>query len=246
VRYEGTEEMQDQDQDQDAPESKRAESVNIRSAREYKLVFDGPDSRARNMVLLDGSASVDTWLRIIDSFPDYRRNVTKNRTLPVEALDVLSDDADFGVRTSARSRNRWRRQHPEHVEPGRPNPEDEVWYRLTEREVTVLSYGLLEWGGSAQPTDAFAIAMGFESRLDLLETGHRMLDDIRAGKPMTHLDWTRALLATELVFISNMLGAALDWTALTHLSGEVTLETIRLLQSHLVYHDVYRQVFCGE
>jgi hypothetical protein len=99
---------------------------------------------------------------------------------------------------------------------------------------TSVVHGLVEWGGPAHPTEEMAVALGFSSIRDLFDSGRRIASDIRAERPMKHIDWARSLLATEVVFMSGTLGAATDWTIMTRISDEVTFATLRGLQNHLV------------
>ncbi|MFD2091298.1 hypothetical protein [Blastococcus deserti] len=49
-------------------------------------------------------------------------------------------------------------------------------------------------------------------------------------QPLTRRDWARALLATEIVFASNLVGSGLDWSSTTGLSDEETIALLRTLQ----------------
>ena len=104
---------------------------------------------------------------------------------------------------------------------------------LTDEERLLLERGLVEWGGPARCTEAMAIAIGFDSVADLLEEGYRIADDLSKGKPLTRTDWTRALLATEVVFASNVLGSGHDWEATTGLDDASTIRVLRDVQLRL-------------
>lgn len=45
------------------------------------------------------SASVDVWLDVIRRYPDMRRWVARNKTVPLEVLRLLATDPDRHVRT---------------------------------------------------------------------------------------------------------------------------------------------------
>jgi hypothetical protein len=49
-------------------------------------------------------------------------------------------------------------------------------------------------------------AMGFGTVQALYAEGDRIAIDLRSRRPMTRRHWTRALLATEIAFISDVLG----------------------------------------
>jgi hypothetical protein len=44
-------------------------------------------------------ASLEVWLGVIEKFPEMRRWVAQNKTVPVEILEVLSHDHDADVRS---------------------------------------------------------------------------------------------------------------------------------------------------
>jgi len=105
---------------------------------------------------------------------------------------------------------------------------------LTKDERRVLEMGLSEWGGPAACTNEMAVAMGFTGVVDLIfDDGRRLLDSLRDGAPLSRRDWTRALLATEIVFASNVLGSGLDWQTTTGLDDGVTIGLLRSLQRKL-------------
>ncbi|MFD5863891.1 hypothetical protein ACFWGP_02975 [Agromyces sp. NPDC127015] len=104
---------------------------------------------------------------------------------------------------------------------------------LTDEERFLLDRGLVEWGGPARCTESLAIAIGFDSVADLLAEGYRIADDISKGKSLTRRDWTRALLATEVVFASDVLGSGHDWEATTGLDDASTMRVLRNVQLRL-------------
>lgn len=81
---------------------------------------------------------------------------------------------------------------------------------LSDDERSMLRWGLLDWGGPASPTDDLARVMGFESVADLYVQARRMAEDVWTGKGLTRRDWTRALVATEFVWASDVFGSGLD------------------------------------
>lgn len=111
--------------------------------------------------------------------------------------------------------------------------DDAVDVALTDEERFLLNHGLVEWGGPARCTETMAVAIGFDSVADLLETGHRIADDLSKGRLLTRRDWTRALLATEVVFASDVLGSGHDWESTTGLDDAATLVMLRNVQSRL-------------
>ena len=67
-----------------------------------------------------------------------------------------------------------------------------------------------------------AVAMGFASVQDLFDSTDQLADAIESKAPLTAADWLRVLLATEIVFVSNTIGAGLDWLST---SGYSDVET---------------------
>jgi hypothetical protein len=75
--------------------------------------------------------------------------------------------------------------------------------------------------------------MGFWG-LDEFHTERKRIEKaIAQGEPVSRFDWARALLATEIVFISNRFGSGHDWVHTTRFSDEETLQVLRPLQLKL-------------
>ena len=106
--------------------------------------------------------------------------------------------------------------------------EDLIDVPLTDEERFFLQRGLGEWGGPAKCADALALAMGFHDVATLYEEGQRLKERIGRHEPLSRRDWTCCLLATEIVFASDVVGSGWDWCSTTGLSDE---ESIRLLRS---------------
>ncbi len=94
----------------------------------------------------------------------------------------------------------------------------------------MLWAGLIEWGGPARCTNEMAVAIGFRDVADLLDTGYRIADQIKACRALTQLDWVRALLATEVAFASDVMGSGREWSITTGLSDEDTVRHLRSMQ----------------
>ncbi|MFE4195600.1 hypothetical protein ACFRJ9_07030 [Paenarthrobacter sp. NPDC056912] len=110
---------------------------------------------------------------------------------------------------------------------------DRVQFDLDEDEREVLRRGLMEWAGPAAPTEAMALAMGFGGVDDLFAEGERIAAFIHAGRSLTKADWRRALLATEIVFVSSTVGAGLDWSIVTGYQDDETIRILRAIQRKL-------------
>jgi hypothetical protein len=105
---------------------------------------------------------------------------------------------------------------------------------LTKDERGVLGRGLREWGGPAAPTDEIARLIGFSDVRALHDDGRRIADAIYAGEPLAPDDWRRALLATELVFASDVVGSGVDWQSTAGISDEETIRLLRGVQRKLI------------
>jgi len=76
---------------------------------------------------------------------------------------------------------------------------------LTEQERYLLTRGLRQWGGPADATDEVARVIGFTSVDELDEHGARIATALGAGQALTKPDWTAAVVATEIAFVSHSL-----------------------------------------
>ena len=111
------------------------------------------------------------------------------------------------------------------------SPADVVAISLTSDEWSLLSRGLSEWGGPASPTDALARAMGFVNKEDLWRgEGRRLQEALDHGEPLALSQWRKALLATEIVFASDVMGSGVDWSTTTGLTDEETIKLLRVVQ----------------
>ncbi len=103
---------------------------------------------------------------------------------------------------------------------------------LDNDERRLLRAGLLEWGGPARPTEAFAVAMGFTSAAGLPREAWGLWRRIEAGEVLAPEEWRRVLLAVELVFASDVVGSGLDWSITSGMSDEEALAVLRRLQQN--------------
>ena len=101
---------------------------------------------------------------------------------------------------------------------------------LIDDERHLLRCGLSEWGGPARCTEAMAVALGFHGTDDLYREGHVLWERLGRHEPLSQRDWARTLLATEVVFASDVLGAGCDWSITTGLSDERTIALLRSVQ----------------
>ncbi|TDW17595.1 hypothetical protein [Kribbella kalugense] len=107
---------------------------------------------------------------------------------------------------------------------------DAVQVSLTTEERMFLLKGLGEWGGPARCTDQLAIGMGFEGRDHFHEAVARLREALQAGEPLSHEDWRRVLLETEVVFVSDVVGSGLDWSTTSGITDSDSIGLLRSIQ----------------
>jgi hypothetical protein len=101
---------------------------------------------------------------------------------------------------------------------------------LTPDERTLLLNGLIEWGGSSHPTDDVAKVIGFANVPEMRSERARLIRELRDGRDLSARDLGRALVATEIVFVSDSYGAGTEWEELTGWTDVRTLQVLRQLQ----------------
>ncbi|WP_205474832.1 hypothetical protein [Nocardioides sp. SYSU D00038] len=111
--------------------------------------------------------------------------------------------------------------------------DDVLTMELSDDERSLLRWGLLEWGGPASPTDDLARIMGFESAADLYLQARRLAEAVRTDQGLTRLDWTRALVATEFVWASDVFGSGLDAVLTSGFSDTEGVVILRSIQRKL-------------
>ncbi|GHH71087.1 hypothetical protein [Promicromonospora soli] len=104
---------------------------------------------------------------------------------------------------------------------------------LEPTEIDLLVRALLEWGGPAHASDQLARGMGFDGVDDLLERCRSFRRDLKDDVPIAGADWARILLATEIVFASDLMGSGTDWSTTTGLTDEETVKALRGVQRKL-------------
>ena len=118
------------------------------------------------------------------------------------------------------------------------SPETSVEVRLMEESLTpeekdVLVAGLGQWGGPARMTDEVAKVIGFESTRAFYSDVQRIRRDVEHGD-LSPTDARRALMATEFVFVSDVIGAGVEWETVTGMPDDETLRLLRGLQRKLI------------
>lgn len=104
---------------------------------------------------------------------------------------------------------------------------------MTDEEVGLLRSGLHEWTGPANLTDDLARALGFASTDDFFHQSQRVRSCLDRGTPMPMDDWRRTLVATEVVFVSDVVGSGTEWETTTGIQDATALRVLRSLQRKL-------------
>lgn len=104
---------------------------------------------------------------------------------------------------------------------------------MTYDEIGLLRSGLDEWGGPANLTDALATALGFAGTDDFFVQSRRIRACLDQGTSMPMDDWRRTLLATEVVFVSDVVGSGIEWETTTGIQDATALRLLRSLQRKL-------------
>jgi hypothetical protein len=112
---------------------------------------------------------------------------------------------------------------------------------LTDEERRLLRAGLAEWGGPAHCTEEFAVAMGFKDVEDLISQRDRLSQALANGESLSRADWARTLLATELAFVSDLIGSGVEWSTTTGFADVDTIRLLRGVQRKVAGHGVSRR-----
>jgi hypothetical protein len=103
---------------------------------------------------------------------------------------------------------------------------------LADDERWLLLAGLMEYGGPAAGAAVLAPLVGEKSVDAFFQLTDRLSLAIKNGQPLSGLDWTRALVLTEICWASDVLGAGIEFA--TNMSDERALPALRALQHKLV------------
>jgi len=107
---------------------------------------------------------------------------------------------------------------------------------LTHAERQLLCAGVGQWGGPAEVSERLAVALGFADVADFDAETLRLSQALGGDAELSPRDAVRALVATEVVFASDVLGAGVEWETVTGYSDTETISILRDLQGKLVGH----------
>lgn len=88
------------------------------------------------------------------------------------------------------------------------------WVTLDPLELEILGAGLTDWGVPAGPIRVAELILGYASAEECINDLAAMRSLLPSGGPLTKLQWTRVLLAAELVFASAVVGSRLEWNTI--------------------------------
>jgi hypothetical protein len=118
--------------------------------------------------------------------------------------------------------------------------QDVVDIELTEDERTLLLAGLLEYGGPAVGARVVFPIVGAVDLDEFFELTDRLRHSITAHESLSALDWTRALVLTEICWASDILGAASDFGI--NLTDGRAMAALRSLQRKIVTGERVKQL----
>jgi hypothetical protein len=112
---------------------------------------------------------------------------------------------------------------------------------LTRDERMLFMHGLNEYFGLAKRAGpVLAPLMGLASVEQFDDLVLRLRDAIDTGRPLSDLDWARALLLTEICWASDILGAGVEFG--TNIRDERALPLLRSIQYKVSNHQRFRLV----
>lgn len=77
----------------------------ILSAEEF-IRLRSSDDLAQQKRAVSEAATVDTWHKVLDRYPDYKVWVIRNKTVPIEILELLSADGDPKIRAEVAAKRK--------------------------------------------------------------------------------------------------------------------------------------------
>lgn len=104
---------------------------------------------------------------------------------------------------------------------------------LDDSEIVFFRRALLEWGGSTWATSKLIRAMGFDDEAGFVKETLRLRDHISMRRPLSRADWTRVLVAAEVSYVSQVLGAGGEWTTITSIADDDAIRILRGIQRKL-------------
>ena len=108
--------------------------------------------------------------------------------------------------------------------------ERSVSLELAEAERRFLTAALRQWGGAARATGQLAVALGFADLHHFHAETVRLRGLVENQAALTTDEWRRVLVASEVVFASDVFGAGLDWSIAAGITDDEALTLLRSIQ----------------
>jgi hypothetical protein len=115
----------------------------------------------------------------------------------------------------------------------KPTPEPAITLDLTQDQRKVLISGVSSWMGPGYRPSIIMRALMLSERTELRALGGRLSAALHSNSPLPASDWARALLMTEVGFVSRVAGQGSQWTATTSLRDEETIIILRTIQARM-------------
>lgn len=107
---------------------------------------------------------------------------------------------------------------------------------LTDDERLLLMHGLNEYSGAAKRSWSLLLPLlGLSTAQEFRALTNRLMEVIEDKKPLSDLDWARALLLTEICWGSQLLGAGLDFAS--NIRDEKATPLLRAIQRKVSSQD---------
>ena len=110
---------------------------------------------------------------------------------------------------------------------------DAVAIELTDDERYFMGWALGHWGGAASDAPLPVSLVGVSDWEEFEEFDaltDRLATAVKAGEPLSDLDWARALLLTEISFGSALVGAGVEFEMACRFADRDGLTLLRSLQ----------------
>lgn len=104
---------------------------------------------------------------------------------------------------------------------------------LTNDELELIVAGIGQWGGPASPRPESARLVGFATAEQMTAEFARRKPALRDRQAITRREWRRILVATELIFASDVYGAGVEWETVTGRDEAADLRLLRGVQRKL-------------
>ena len=107
---------------------------------------------------------------------------------------------------------------------------DAVAIELTDDERYFMGWALGHWGGAASDAPLPVGLVGVSDWEEFDALTDRLATAVKAGGPLSDLDWARALLLTEISFGSDLVGAGVEFEMACRFADRDGLTLLRSLQ----------------